>query len=509
MALVTGHESNRSTVRWAFETSQGVLPGTPDWILAEPNTEPDFGGDVTSMERDFINEDRQSLKGSVVDVESGVNITQDFTVTNQRLLLQAFMCANERGAVAAATLTTITSGTTINGTGMGGFAANDLVLLSNSGIAGADGLYLVASATASTVVVAAIVNGTIAAGARLEKVGIQCASADINVVISGVYASYTSTSTNFLTRLAPTPGQSVYVGGDVAAEQFVNAANNGCKRVLSVTATNLQVDKSHLDMIAETGTGKTIRFFTTAFLKNEQGVLLIDKFTQWERTLGAPDDALPSQIQSEYVTGAGAAEYSLEAQPASKMTTTMRFLGKDHETRTGAVGVKSGNRPALPQADAINTSSDPRRIRVSQVSATDEAPDPLWALTEDISFNINNNLNRDLALGVIGAARFTKGKFQVTGSMTPYFTNVSILAAARANADVTADMFVASKNVGFAVDFPLMSLSKARAVVEKDEAIKVPCDFVAHSGEKLNSALDYTVAWTWFAYLPTLAQTVP
>jgi hypothetical protein len=510
MTAVTGQDSNNTSIRYAFEQTLGALPVTPDWILAEPNTEPDFGGDIKTMSRDIINADRQSVKGSVVDVEAGVTIEQDFTLTNQRALLQAFMFANERGLVQAATLTTITGGTTINGTGMAGFVANDIVLLSGSGL-GSDGAYLVASATGTTVVVAGLNNGTLAAGATLVKVGIQCAAADINVVISGPFASYTSTATNFTTRLALAPGQSVYVGGDLAAEQFVNAANNGSKRVLSATATNLQVDKSHLDMIAETGTGKTIRFIVTGALKNEQGVLFVTKPTQWERTLGAPDDASPAQVQSQYEVGCLASEYTFDAKPASKITTTMKFMGKDEETRTGVLGVKTGNRPALPNVDAVNTSSDPRRFRVAQVNTVvaDEAPNPLWAITESLSFTINNNIERNLALGSVGAARFTIGSLDVTGSMTPYFADISVLAAARANVDVTADLFVASKNSGFAIDFPLMTLSKARAEVSRNKAIMVPCDFVAHSGEKVNPALDHTIMWTWFLWLPNLAQTQP
>lgn len=516
MAIVSGQDSNLTSCRFAFESSLGVLPGTPDWILAEPNTEPDFGGDITTMERNPISADRQSLKGSVVDIEAGVSISQDFTVQNQALLLQAYMFANFSGLVefgGGGQVLTITATTFTAAAGLTVFQVDDLVILEEAGAPSNNGVVArVTAVVAGTLTMAGAAftaEATPPSRTRITKVGIQCASADINVVISGVYASYTSTATNFTTRLSLTPGQSVYVGGDVVAEQFTNAANNGAKRVLSIAAANLQVDKSHLDMIAETGTGKTIRFYTTMGLKNQQGILLVRKSVQWERTLGAPDDAQPTQIQSEYVTGGIASEYSMDVQPASKITSTMTFMGQNHETRTGVIGVKSGNRPTLPDTDAVNTSSDLRRIRVAQVSATDEAPDPLWALTENITLNINNNIGRDLALGTVGAARFTTGRFSVTGSMNPYFADIAVLAAAKANANVTADMFVASGNLGFALDMPLMTLSKARAVVEQDEAIRVPCDFVAHSGAKINPALDHTLMWTFFKYLPLLAQSQP
>lgn len=507
MALVSGQDSNLTSIRYAFEQTQGVLPVTPDWILTEPNEEPEFGGDVEAMARDPISDDRQSLKGSVVDIKADVAIQQDFTLVSQRALLTAYMFANERGLLAAATLTTVSGGNTINGTGMGSFVADDLVFLANAGEN--TGLHLVTSATSTTVVVAsALANGAIPAGATLEKVGIQCASADIDVSTTGNFSTYTSTTTNFTMRLSLTPGQSIYVGGDLAAEQFTNAANNGFKRVFSVAAAALVVDKSNLDMVAETGTGKTIRIFSTCCLRNEQGSSYVQKFLQFERSLGATDDAQPTQIQSEYVIGAMASEFAFDAKPASKITASNKFMGLRPEARTGAVGVKSGNRPALPQVDAFNTASDPRRVRVSLVSTSDEAPDPLWALTESITLNVNNNIKRNLALGTVGAARFSVGKFEVSGSFNAYFRDVAALTAAQNNADVTADFAISGKNVGFAFDLPLITITKARAQVSQDEPIMLPCDYRAHSGQKVNANFDHTLMWTWFSYLPTLAQTV-
>jgi hypothetical protein len=508
MALVSGQDSNQTSVRYAFESSLGVLPGTPDWILAEPNSEPEFGSEVELKARRPINSDRQSLKGDVVDFKAGVSIEQDFTVLNQMFLLQAPMMANLRALVVAATLTTISSGTTINGTGMGGFAANDVVLLEGSGL-GCDGIYLVASATATTVVTSGLTNGTMAAGATLTKVGIQCASGDINIAIAGNFATYTSTATNFTTRLALAPGQSVFVGGDLTPEQFNTLGNNGDKRVRSVTATALVVDKSVLPMSNETGTGKTIRFYVTAALKNEQGILFVQKPIQWERMLGAPDDALPAQVQSQYEVGCLCDEFSLEAKPTELMTTNYVFMGKDEELRTGAQGVKSGNRPALRQANGISASAAPRHIRVSRVDTANESATALWQLTESLSFKLKNNLDRNLALGVVGSARFGTGFLDVDGTMNAYFTDIGVLGSARNNHDVTTHMFVAAgDNTGFSVDFPLQSL-KVLAVVEQNKPIMAPCQFTAHSGEKVDPALDHTLMWTFFKYLPALAQTQP
>src|SRR5690606_1482292 len=281
-----------------------------------------------------------------------------------------------------------------------------------------NGLHVVSSAAAAALVVSsALVDETPSATATLTKVGHQYASADITVDASGARPALVTAAGDFR-ELDLVPGESVYVGGDLAAEQLADAANNGCKRVYSATQTTLTLDKSELDMITDaSGTGKTVRIFTGFALKNEQGSSFFRQFLQFERTLGAPDDAQPTQIQSEYVTGAIASEYTLELPAAGKATASQTYMGQGYETRTGATGVKAGTRPDLPQLDAINTSSDVCRFRVARLSgASDEAPAPLFALIQSCSLTINNSINRGTALGVVGAARFTVGRFACTGN---------------------------------------------------------------------------------------------
>lgn len=516
MAAATGQDSNLTSVRYAVESSIGVLPGTDGdaavWKLTEPNSEPDFGGNITTMERNPISADRQSIKGSVVDVEAGVSITQDFTLDNQMELLQGFMFAQlgGKGQVAAITGVTASDDTFARGAGLAIFATGDLVFARGFTEPANNGLHLVVTASATALVVgSALADETPPAGATLTKVGHQYGSADVTVDASGPRPKLVSAASDF-DQLDLRPGESVYIGGDAVANQYATAANNGMKRVFLVDDDELTLDKSHLDMVTDaSATGKSIRIFVGFSLKNEQGTGFVRETYQFERTLGFPDDSQPTQIQSEYVVGCVASEYALEAQPASKMTSTMTFMGLDHETRAGSVGVKDGARPDLPDGDAINTSSDPRRFRICQVSTTDEAPAELFAFVESMQLNINNNIGRNLALGTLGAVNMTTGRFAVTGNVNAYFADVAALAAVRANADVTLDMAVVSGNKGFAIDMPLMTLSAGRAVVESDQAIMMPCDFVAHSGAKVHASLDHTLCWTFFPYLPTLAQTTP
>ena len=511
MAAVSGQDSNLSSVSYAVEQGPKTLPVTPTWVLTEPNAEPEFGPSVTDQERTPISSDRLSKKGSIVDLEASVQLDVDFIPSSQRDLLQGFMFAALRSKGQATTLTSASDDDTFNGTGMGGFAANDLMLVENW--PANNGLHLVASVTSTTVVVTStLTNETAPSGATLTKVGHQYASGDVTVDASGPRPILATAAGDFR-ELDLVSGECVYVGGDASGLRFASDANNGAKRVFSVAAdgSEMVVDKSQLDMVTDaSATGKTIRIFTGYALKNEQIASLLRRTVQFERTLGAPDDASPSQIQSEYVTGCHGSEYRYDAQPASKVTASLTFLGLDHETRTGATGVKSGNRPALPDKDAVNTASDVRRTRISALTNTDEAPDPLFALVESLQFTINNHLERNMALGTLGAARITIGRFELTGQFEAYFANVSALDVLRNFTDVTLDQFVATgANEGFAWDMPLCSLSSGRVAIEPDTAMMMPCDFKAHSGAKFDTTFDHALCWTFFPYLPTLARTVP
>jgi hypothetical protein len=515
MPAVSGQDSNLSSIRYAVESSQGTLPGSPVWRLTEPNTEPQFGAKLEAVERSFITEDRMSRKGSIVDIDPGVQIEQDFTLESQMEPLQSFMFAALRGKGQHVTITGVTTSddTFAAASGLGIFAANDLVLAKGFTSAVNNGVHLVTSSTATTLVVGTnLADETPPSGASLTKVGHQYGAADVTVNAAGGRPVLVTAAGDFR-LLTLIPGESIFIGGDAAANQFAAPANNGAKRVYAVNAagTQLTLDKSQLDMITDaSATGKSLRIYVGSALKNEQGALFFRQYLQFERTLGAPDDASPTQVQSEYIPGAIGSEYAFDAPAQAKVTTSMTFMGQTYETRTGVVGVKAGARPDLPQVDAINTSSDIKRFRVAQLSGSvDEAPLALFALIESLDFSIDNNINRGTALGVVGAARFTAGRFVCKGKFDAYFADVAALDAVRNFADCTIDGFIATASGdGFTVDFPVVSLRSDGAVVAQDEPIKMPCDFTAHSGNKYDVTFDHAICWTFFPYLPTLARTV-
>lgn len=513
MAQVPKIDGNVTGLRYAEEASYKTLPGSPIWVPLDPNSYADFGGNVTLLARNPINDSRQRKKGVITDLDASGGFNIDLTQTNVQALMQGFLFATFRPKgeeIVTAVDIDAANPDEYEVASTTGFQVNDLIEGQNFTNAGNNTVNVVTVVTADTSV--EVATGTLTAeasppsDAQIVVVGHQFASATADVDVSNPFPRITRASGSVdWTTFGINPGEFIYIGGDNANESFVNAANNGFKRVRQVAATFIELDKSDSTMVTETGTGLTVRMWLGRFLKNELSSLIVRRTYNLERTLGAPDDGSPSQIQSEYIIGAVPNELTINVAQADKITMDVSFVGADHETRTGATGVKTGTRPALVDTDAFNTSSDFSRIRLATIDATTEAPTPLFAFVTDMTLSINNNVSPNKAISVLGAFEVTAGTFQVGGSLTAYFGNVSAISAVRSNSDVTLDFVVVKSNAGIAVDVPLMALGDSRANVTQDEAITLPISMDAATASKIDSTLDHTLSMVFFDHLPTVA----
>jgi Phage tail tube protein len=508
MAAVSKQDSNGTGLRYCVEQSIGVLPGSPIWIPLEPNEYKDFGGQLSLVARNPINSSRQRKKGVITDLDASGSFMSDVTQRNMQDLLQGFMFAT------TATKNTAVAITAVNGSGLysmantTGFVVGSLVFCAGFTNAANNGLKVVSaiSAGVSITLSGTSVIETPAATATTTIVGhrVQTA-ADVKVSAVGGYPTLTSTSLNF-TTLGLSAGEFIFIGGDNTANQFATAANNGFKRIKSIAANVITLDKSSQTMVTDTATGKTVDLYFGKVLKNQTGSNIVRRTYQLERTLGAPDDAQPTQIQSEYLVGAVPSEFMLNVATADKVTADLSFVAINNEQRTGATGVKSGTRPALVESDAFNTSSDFSRMRIAVLSSTSEAPTPLIAYVTELSIGINNNVTPSKAVSVLGAFDVTAGTFTVTGNMTAYFADVAAIAAVRNNSNVTLDIALVKNNAGIVIDVPLMALGDGRADIKQDEPITIPLSMEAATGAAWDANMDYTLSFTFYDYLPSLAD---
>lgn len=512
MAQVNKIDSNITGLAYAEEASLGVLGGSPVWNRLEPNSYDDFGGEVTTVSPNPINPSRQRKKGVITDLDASGGFNHNLSFYNAQDLLQGVFFADmrQKGREAVTAVDIDASNPDeYEVASTTGFLAGSLIKGFNFTNAANNGLNVVTAIVSNTSVEVAtgqlVAEASPPATAYIQVVGYRSASGDIDVDASGDLPKLTSTTLDF-TTLGLVVGQWIFLGGDLSANQFSTAANNGFKRIRSISATELVLDKSVLAMQTEANTTKLVDIYFGDVLRNETGTSIVRRSYHVERTLGAPDDSSPSDIQSEYLKGAIPNEFTVNIPTANLANFDLSFLAISHEQREGDDGPLQSSVVTVQRSDIYNTSSDFSRIKMSAVSATDEAPTPLFAFITEATITINNNLSANKAVGTLGAFDVTAGTFQVSGNITAYFSNVTAIQAVRNNADITLDMAIVKDNQGIVIDIPLVSLGDGRLNVEQDQPITLPLSMDAATAEDVATGMDHTMLLTFFGYLPNAAE---
>lgn len=509
MALVRKIDSNVTETRYSEESAFGIANGSATWNLVEVNSFGEARGQFAKVARNPIASDRQRKKSVTVDLDVQAGWNQDLTQYNTQDLLQGLFFANARVKQVVSSLTSINgSNQIVAPSGLDAIAVGSIVVLrGGTQAAGNSNRRLrVTASTATLLTVSETISAeTLPAGAFVEKVGVRSAAGDLDINATGAFAVMTSTTLNFVT-LGLVAGEHIWIGGDAALTTFSTANNNCLARVRSVSANSVTLDKnSKGTFTTEANTTNTVEIFFGRVLKNEQLANQVRRTYQIERALGAPDDASPSQIQSEYFTGCVFNELTLNLTTAEKITMDIAFVGADQEFRTGVTGLKAGTRPAIENADGQNTSTDLKRVRLSKVVAGDESATALFAFFPSASITVNNGIEPLKALTKLGAFDMTAGDFMVTASLEGYFSTIDAISAVRNNDSLSLDIMEFRNNQGWVLDLPLVTAGDGSVNIEKDQPIKVPLTLEAASGEEIDANLDHTLMWSFFQHLPDLA----
>ena len=505
-------DSNIVGLSYAEEATLGVASGSEIWYPLDPNEYDDFGAEIETVARNPINASRQRRKGVVTDLNASGGFQQDLTQTNLTRLMQGFFFADAHERVGNAPLNGaagstdvlvdfVATGSKINVTTGTKYKVGDL--LKSTGFVNAANNHPVMRVTAISTneltVDVTLVDETWTVG-TIEKVGHQYGTGDVGIVLAANVLTITST-VGFADQSYQV-GEWIFIGGDLTAEKFTLGASGenapGYARITAVAANTLTLKEPTFTALTDAGTGDTIRIYSGIFLRNEKTSSLIKRRSyQIERTLG--DDG--SGVQSEVLVGSVPNEFSLTLESANKAMCGLSFVGTDDETRSGATGVKAGNRDAvLTTEDAYNTSSDvyQQRLFVHGVTPT---PTSLFAYVTDATITLNNNATGLKAIATLGSFEVSLGDFEVSGELEVYFATVAAVDAVRNNSDVGFNTILAANNAGLVYDIPLLSLGGGRVTVEKDEPIMLPLEKQAAECDN-----GYTMAATYFNYLPTIAM---
>jgi len=259
----------------AREASIGALPGSPVFFNVPANSYSDFGPTFELVSPRLVTQRRRKA-GDIVGETVQAGFETDFTPTVADQFWEAvFHSVFDRQPAKG---TVFDTGLAVTATGYdigtdadtAGWEAGHLLFAENFATSGNNGLKTVTGTSSNEVTVAGLsAEASPPDRAVVRAVGIQFGSGELDVdKTSGQYPKLVIASGSLAwTSFNLKAGSRIKIGGTAAANRFVGAANNGWARVLSVSATDLELDRADggadltTDMSTETGTGLSIQIF--------------------------------------------------------------------------------------------------------------------------------------------------------------------------------------------------------------------------------------------------------
>lgn len=416
--------SNRTQVVSVKETTVGTTPGSPrmrarrmsgeslkwvptfvdseevrsDGMNAPPiKTGEDSGGDI-KFELSYPVQDSPAdvdIQSAMHNTWSNVN-SRDNDGTADSVITDV-ATTNE--------VLTVTTGTA--------FVAGELYRFSGFGVANNNGNAFkctTGSATVPRFIGAGLTNETAPpAAARVKCVGFQGASGDITATSTGL----ASTALDFTTIPGIAVGKWLKIGGTATGDKFATAALNDWVRVIAVTANAITLDNRPSGWTTDAGTGKTLKVWFGDQIKNGT--------TQIGQTIekGFLGQTTPTYIKQP---GMVVSKYSMDWTAKQKITGAVSYLGMTGAAQgTTALDASPDDAPSLTTYAVMACSAHVGRI--AEAGSTLASPNFVRAL----QFSIDNSLTPIEAVDSVGAAGINSHSRSVTGSISTYFGDNSLL----------------------------------------------------------------------------------
>jgi hypothetical protein len=424
-------DSNTTALRVAKETSFGVAPSNPvfkeirrtsDALGFTPTNEVTNEIDATRQVNDLINTGR----------DSGGDMAMELSIENMDSFMEGLFCnpwlrtpevvngahyeygaaATRITAVSATAITiaatSVLSGSTINATGAV-FLAGMLIKNSGYGVAANNGIFPITGNTATTIVGTFTVEATPPVTARTKVVGFQGASGDIVATITGG-SGLTSTALNF-TTLGLIVGQWIKISNEGGAFSFGVSANNGFARISAIAANRLSFDITQGIFAADAGAGKTIRLYWGDTIRN--GVTPATYRIEKQYLLNGVTNY-------SYGSGQQPSSLALNAQTRGVITATLTWMGADLLSPTS-----TRDSGAATEAISVNSVLDASNSvpMIMEAGAIMTAPN----YVSGFAFTLDNGLRAINAIGSPAAVNLGLGRVGITGTLTTYFGDSTLL----------------------------------------------------------------------------------
>lgn len=300
-------------------------------------------------------------------------------------------------------------------------------------------IFRAASSTATTIVGTALGLTAEAAPpgtAKVKVIGFQGAATDITATASGLG----STALNF-TTLGLAVGQWIKIGATAAGNRFATAALNDWLRITAIAANALTCDNLPSGWTTDAGTGKTLIVYFGDQIRN--GV------TQSSMTI---ERGFLGQTVPIYIVNTGMSVNTLQTtiNSGDKIKCAAAFMGMGGSESTVAL---SATPDAVTTGAVMAANANVGRLGENGAQLTS----PNWA--KNIDFTINNNLREIDSVDSQSPVAVRDGECTVTGKLSCYFGNDTLLAKFYAGTLTSINARVAKNNQALIYQFPQVTLN--------------------------------------------------
>ena len=497
--------TNNTSLRYAIESSTGVLPASPAWRIAEFNSIGAYGATITTTVRRPISQDRGRKKGTVTDLESTAEFETDLTVDALTDFAEGFVFAEyankefdlkaSSGTVpppaASSSVYTIDAATALLA-GKIQFTASQyatLVFAKGYTNAGNNGLKPITADTAAAGTAITVGSGltveTPPTNASLQIAGVRVLNdEDLTFTISGSTATLVSGEaiSNWAT-LGLRAGMFIHIGGVNTTTGVVQNGLGtdgtecyGYARITSVSGATLNLDKLSTTLTPGVGpffgpTSASQDVLFGRFLRNVAVTADTDDSRYLERTyqmeVSYPDLGGAGTDEYEYSIGNSVNEMSLSVPLSDKAMINYGFIGTNTDDITGTRKTNASSAVSPLRTVAFNTSSDVASLTTDVISSASDV------CFKSLTLTLTNNVSVEKCLGTLGARFVNSGLFEVNLEGQMLFTNKAITDAIKNNTTVTFLAILRNQDGAIAFDMPELTLSGGGREFPVDQSVLV------------------------------------
>ena len=257
---------------------------------------------------------------------------------------------------------------------------------------------------------------------------------DISLVVTGADAVFTFPAGALDDAMGT--GVPLEIGAWIKFAEFPIAANNLWNRVreIDLAADTVTVD-TQTGMLTDAAAGELVQAFYGSRVENGAEAISDHQFAVERRF----EDHSP--ITRELFLGMALNNFNITLAPQAIAVGSLTWFGfssavSDDSPAYADLYANLPNDLLAEQFDVYNTSSDIGRLGRG-VDAIDSAG---VNFVLEATIEINNNLRRQPAVGVFGAAGIGVGELSVTGTLSTYFDNDEILQIILNNTETSLDL---------------------------------------------------------------------